>query len=200
MSWDAPTETPRDYRISWARVGDNFLTWTDTSSNAFPTSPSYTITGLDQGVRYKVRVRARFDGPPGSWSDIVEAVVASAAPTAIPTTTATDTPAPTATATSTSTTTPPQEIRQNQQVATTSETTATDGANGQESIGRTLPCHERRELAQRGAYRRLVWSYHRRDWSRNQDESLQQWVEWVDPGQNWTTSPNWNGCGCQETS
>ena len=180
MSWDAPTETPRDYRISWARVGDNFLTWTDTSSNAFPTSPSYTITGLDQGVRYKVRVRARYDGPPGSWSDIVEAVVASAAPTAIPTATATDTPAPTATATSTSTTTPPQEIRQNQQVATTSETTATDGANGQESIGRTLPCHERRELekqrqlAQRGAYRRLVWSYHRRDWSRNQDESLQQ--------------------------
>ena len=68
VSWDAPTDTPRDYRINWARVGENFPTWTDSSGNAFPTSPSYTITGLDQGVRYKVRVRARSDGLPGAWS------------------------------------------------------------------------------------------------------------------------------------
>ena len=45
VSWDAPAETPRDYRISWARVGESFLTWTDLSGNAFPTSSSYTITG-----------------------------------------------------------------------------------------------------------------------------------------------------------
>ena len=92
VSWDAPTDTPRDYRVSWARVNEDFLTWTDSSGNAFPTSPSYTITGLDQGVRYKVIVRARYDGPPGAWSDEVEAVVASAAPTA--TDTAIPTPAP----------------------------------------------------------------------------------------------------------
>ena len=45
VSWDAPAETPRDYRISWARVGESFLTWTDLSGNAFPTSSSYTISG-----------------------------------------------------------------------------------------------------------------------------------------------------------
>ena len=91
VSWDAPTDTPIDYRISWARVGENFLTWTDSSGNAFATNPSYAITGLDQGVRYKVRVRARYDAPPGAWSGIVEAVVASAAPTVTPTATATAT-------------------------------------------------------------------------------------------------------------
>ena len=68
VSWDAPTDTPRDYRVNWARVGEDFPTWTDSSGNAFPTTSSYTITGLDQGVRYKVKVRARYDGPPGAWS------------------------------------------------------------------------------------------------------------------------------------
>ena len=99
VSWDAPTDTPRDYRVNWARVGENFPTWTDSSGNAFPTTSSYTITGLDQGVRYKVKVRARYDGPPGAWSGIIEAVVASAAPTATPI------PANTATTTSTATAT-----------------------------------------------------------------------------------------------
>ena len=88
VSWDAPTSTPNDYRLSWARVGENFKTWTDISGNAFPTNSSYTITGLDEGVRYKVKVRARYEGEsPGGWSASVEAVVASAA-TATPTVTA----------------------------------------------------------------------------------------------------------------
>ena len=101
VTWDAPTSTPRDYRLSWARVGENYKTWTDSSGNAFPTSPSYTITGLDEGVRYKVKVRARYAGEPnGGWSAQAEAVVASAA-TATPT--ATSTPEPTATATHTAT-------------------------------------------------------------------------------------------------
>ena len=103
VSWDAPAETPRDYRISWARVGESFLTWTDLSGNAFPTSASYTITGLEEGVRYKVKVRARFYfSASGDWSEIVEADV-TAAPTA--TATATATPSPTATVTATPTVT-----------------------------------------------------------------------------------------------
>ena len=101
VSWDPPTDTPRDYRIIWARVGEDFLSWTDSRGNAFPTSPSYTITGLDEGVRYKVRVRARYaSGNAGGWTDVVEAIVASA-PTATytptPTATYTATPEPTAT-------------------------------------------------------------------------------------------------------
>ena len=89
------TDTPRDYRVSWARVGEHFPMWVDSSGNAFPTTCSYTVTGLDQGGRYKVRVRARYDGYSGGFSDIVEAVIASAAPRA----TATDTGVPTATPT-----------------------------------------------------------------------------------------------------
>ena len=77
VSWDAPSETPKDYRLGWAKVGENFRTWTDTSVNAFPTSNSYTITGLEAGTRYKVIVRARYhSGGPGDWSDEYEADVA----------------------------------------------------------------------------------------------------------------------------
>ena len=78
VSWDAPSETPKDYRVAWAKVGENFRTWTDTSVNAFPTSDSYTITGLEAGARYKVQVRARYhSGGPGDWSGEYEADVAA---------------------------------------------------------------------------------------------------------------------------
>ena len=58
-TWDAPAEAPVDYRLSWAKVGDPFRTWTDLSGNAFPTDASHTITGLDENEAYKVIVRAR---------------------------------------------------------------------------------------------------------------------------------------------
>ena len=91
VSWDPPTDSPHDYRISWARVGEEFLTWTDIRGNAFPTSPSYTITDLDEGVRYKVILRARYGGTSGPWTEPVEADVAAASN---PTATATHTPQP----------------------------------------------------------------------------------------------------------
>ena len=72
-SWEAPTEEPDDYRISWAKEGESFKTWTDNTGNAFPTEPSYTITGLDGGEKYKVKVRARYGSSPGAWSG--EAVI-----------------------------------------------------------------------------------------------------------------------------
>ena len=34
--WDAPGETARDYRVSWAKVGEAFRTWTDLDYNAYP--------------------------------------------------------------------------------------------------------------------------------------------------------------------
>ena len=77
VSWDAPLAAPKDYRISWSLIGEKFPTWTDLSGNAFPTSPSYTISGLDEGVRYKVRLRARYEsGGPGDWTGVFEADVA----------------------------------------------------------------------------------------------------------------------------
>ena len=75
-AWDAPSEAPVDYRLSWAKAGTQFPTWTDLSGNAFPTDTSYTITDLEEGEDYKVVVRARYDGTSGDWSDKVTITVA----------------------------------------------------------------------------------------------------------------------------
>ena len=88
ISWDAPAETPLDYRVSWARVGESFPSRPDDPGNAYPTRPSHMSMGLDQGVRYQVQVRARYEDSNGEWSAPVEAVVASA-----PASTATPAPA-----------------------------------------------------------------------------------------------------------
>ena len=74
--WDAPSEAPRDYRISWAKVGESFRTWTDPSGNAFPTGASHTISNLEEGEEYKVQVRARYGGSAGPWSDASTVIVA----------------------------------------------------------------------------------------------------------------------------
>ena len=73
--WDAPGETVRDYRVSWAQVGEAFRTWTDLDYNAYPTAASLTISGLEGGSRYKVMVRARYEGGAGPWTGEVEATV-----------------------------------------------------------------------------------------------------------------------------
>ena len=67
-SWDAPVEAPAAYRISWAKVGESYKTWTDRSGNAFPTATSQTITGLEKGEAYKVKVRATYKGTSGDWN------------------------------------------------------------------------------------------------------------------------------------
>ena len=72
-SWEAPSETPAGYRISWAKVDESYLTWTDRTGNAFPTDPSHTITGLEGGETYEVKVRATYEGTSGDWSDGVTA-------------------------------------------------------------------------------------------------------------------------------
>ena len=77
VSWDAPADTPLDYRLSWARAGQNFPVQHDEPGNAYPTNPSHVITGLDQGERYQVRVRARYDGSESVWSSPVESVIAT---------------------------------------------------------------------------------------------------------------------------
>ena len=61
VSWDVPGQSPNDYRVNWAKVGEDFPTWAASNGNAFPTSPSYTIVALDGGERYKsVGARALF--------------------------------------------------------------------------------------------------------------------------------------------
>ena len=48
--WDAPGESARDYRVSWAKVGEAFRTWTDLDYNAFPTAASLTISGFGERI------------------------------------------------------------------------------------------------------------------------------------------------------
>ncbi len=77
VSWNAPSEAPRDYRVMYARVDENYKSWKDSSGNVFPTGASITLTGLDQGVRYKLKVRARYNGGSGDWSEQYEADIAA---------------------------------------------------------------------------------------------------------------------------
>ena len=87
VSWDAPTgAAPTDYRVNWARSGEDYPPWTDNTANLHPTTTNQQISGLDEGAEYKVRVRARYhhaaDGPwSGPWAEATQTVDA-AEPTA----------------------------------------------------------------------------------------------------------------------
>ena len=102
-SWTAPSAKPKDYRVSWRKDGQEFLTWKSPNvaglkGNEYPTGSSVTISGLDSNSRYYVRIRARYDsGGPGPWSNTYSAVASpitvrqnptaepTAEPTAVPT-------------------------------------------------------------------------------------------------------------------
>ena len=79
VSWDAPTgAAPTDYRVNWARSGEDYPPWTDNTANLHPTTTSQQLTDLDEDVEYKVRVRARYhDGPwSGPWAEATRQVAA----------------------------------------------------------------------------------------------------------------------------
>ena len=78
VSWDAPTSEPDDYRVMWAESTGSWPSWSSADGNAYPTAGPYTITGLEAGVSYKVKVRARYSGQSaGPWSDKLDQEVAS---------------------------------------------------------------------------------------------------------------------------
>ena len=78
VSWDAPAESAKDYRVAWAKAGEKFATFRNLEGNAFPTDSQYAITDLEEGEEYKVMVRARYhSGGPGAWSDVFTIEVAS---------------------------------------------------------------------------------------------------------------------------
>ena len=77
IAWEAPSEQPLEYRITWAKSGENFPDWRDPVGNAFPTGSSHTITDLDEGEEYQIKVRARYDSSrPGDWSGVITITVA----------------------------------------------------------------------------------------------------------------------------
>ena len=117
VTWNSPKEAPHDYRISWNEADqEGFPSYLEEYGNAYPTTPTYTITELTPGVRYKITLRARYNGTAGPWSDPIEFLVPvqhtptpTEAPTAThtPSSTATSTATFTATSTATSTATAP---------------------------------------------------------------------------------------------
>ena len=97
IAWNAAGQEATDYRVNWARSDEDFPSWNETGGNSYPTTNSLTLTGLDQGVQYKVQVRARYGGDgahSGPWSGVARATVA-ATPEPTPDPTPESTPEPT---------------------------------------------------------------------------------------------------------
>ena len=104
VSWDAASSTPTDYRVNWAKSGDNYPSWTSNDGNLYPAGTSQELTALEQGVLYKVRVRARYyrgsheDSPwSGPWAEASLQVAGTQQQAATPTPEPTSTPVPIAT-------------------------------------------------------------------------------------------------------
>ena len=87
ITWDAHTQTTktlRDYRVAWTPQGESFKSANRTNWNVYTTSTQHTVTGLDAGATYQVKVRTRYEGNQGSrWTEVVTGQ--TAAPLAAPT-------------------------------------------------------------------------------------------------------------------
>ena len=93
MSWDVPDQTPTDYRVNWGKSAEDFPSYAENDGNAYPTTNSHTVTGLDEGIEYKVRVRARYRGDELNegqtqwstpWSEAANITIASQTPETTP--------------------------------------------------------------------------------------------------------------------
>ena len=82
ITWDAHPQTSKtlsDYRVTWTPDGESFRPNSETDWYAYPTTNQVTVTDLEAGETYKVRVRARYDdGRKSSWSDVVNGQAAEA--------------------------------------------------------------------------------------------------------------------------
>ena len=66
----------------WAPSSGKFLSFkkanTDKAGNAYPTGTSHTVTGLPEGIEYKVRVRARYgEDKAGPFSELATTTISS---------------------------------------------------------------------------------------------------------------------------
>ena len=66
VSWKTPSPAPTDYRLRWAPVESDHLSWKDDNEtdrgNAYPAgdATSLTLSGLSEGTEFKVQARARY--------------------------------------------------------------------------------------------------------------------------------------------
>ena len=56
----APTATPTDYHVSWAKSTEDYPADTAEAGNAHPTTTTHTLAGLKYDTDYNIRVRARY--------------------------------------------------------------------------------------------------------------------------------------------
>ena len=78
VSWDTPSPEPTDYRVDWAKSGESYQSYKVEDGHLYPAGSvaTVTITGLEAGAEYKVRLRARYhdgehaDSPwSGPWAE-----------------------------------------------------------------------------------------------------------------------------------
>ena len=62
VSWDAASPTPTDYRIDWAKSGEDYQSWKVDDGHVYTaeTATTTTITDLSHDTEYKIRMRARY--------------------------------------------------------------------------------------------------------------------------------------------
>ena len=93
VSWDMPSPAPSDYRVDWAESSESYQSYTVNEGHVYPEGnlTTVTITGLEAGAEYKVRMRARYNqgehaNSPwsGPWAEARLAVAAEAEPTPTP--------------------------------------------------------------------------------------------------------------------
>ena len=90
ITWDAPSRAPGDYRVTWKKSSGNWPSYknanTANGGNAFPAVTSHTVSGMEEGTAYSVRVRARYLNGEGNvdesgpWTDSLQVTVASTPP------------------------------------------------------------------------------------------------------------------------
>ena len=94
VSWNMPSPHPTDYRIDWAKSSESYQSYTVNEGHVYPEGDvtTVTITELEGGEEYKVRMRARYhdgehtDSPwSGPWSEGRRTVAAEPEPTPEPT-------------------------------------------------------------------------------------------------------------------
>ena len=89
VSWDTPSPTPTDYRVDWAKSSESYRSYKVDEGHVYPEGSltTVTITDLEAGTEYKVRMRARYnqgehaDSPwSGPWQEASLAVAAEPTP------------------------------------------------------------------------------------------------------------------------
>ena len=62
VSWDAASPVPTDYRIDWAKSGEDYQSWKVDDGHVYTaeTVTTTTITDLGHDTEYKIRMRARY--------------------------------------------------------------------------------------------------------------------------------------------